>query len=91
MTEVLAALMPIFWQNRLKRVCASVNSDNDASIKLLRKSGLVQCGTSINEVNEKKSEMLEMEIRNPDDGEEEEGKEEGDEGGDISFGDYARV
>ena len=77
MTEVLAALMPILWQKGLKRVWANVNSDNDASIKLLRTSGFVQCGTSINELTEGKSEDLTMEITNPDGGVEEENGEEG--------------
>ena len=82
MTEVLATLMPIFWQEGLKRIWATVNSNNDASITLLRTSGFTQSGTSINEVNGKKSEDLEFEITNPNHGEEEGGEEEGGEEGD---------
>ena len=82
MTEVLAALIPIFWQKGLKMVWATVNSDNEASIKLLRTSGFTQCGTNIVELSEGRSEGLHMEITNPDGGEEEGGEEEGEGGGD---------
>ena len=80
MTEVLAALMPILWQKGLKKVWATVNSQNDASIRLLRASGFIQCGTNVVELNEGKGENMEMEITNPD-GREEEGREEEGEGG----------
>ena len=82
MTEVLAALMPILWQKGLKKVWATVNSENDASIRLLRTSGFIQCGTSIVELNQRKGENLEMEITNPDGREEEGGEEEGEGGSD---------
>ena len=89
MTEVLAALIPILWQKGLKKVWAHVNSDNDASIKLLRTSGFVQCGTSINELNEEKSEDLTMEITNPDGGEEQGIEEENGEEGEGGSNDDA--
>ena len=90
MTEVLAALMPILWQKGLKKIWATVNSNNDASIKLLRTSGFIQCGTSVVESSEGRSEDLSMEITNPDDGEEEgEEKEGGEEEGDRGSDDDA--
>ena len=77
MTEVLAALMPMFWQNGFKRVWANVDSENVASIKLLRRSGFIQCGTSVIELTEGKGENIQMEIANPDSGEEESKEEDG--------------
>ena len=84
MTEVLAALIPIFWQNGLTKVWATVNSENEASIKLLRASGFIQCGTNLVESSQGKSEGLNMELTNPyggiEESEEKEGEEEEGEG-----------
>ena len=79
MTEVLEVLMPMIWQKGVKRVWANVNSENEASLKLLRASGFIQCGTSVTTSMAGTGESLEMEATNPDD----EGKEkEGDGGSD---------
>lgn len=78
MTEVLAALIPIFWQNGLTKVWATVNSENEASIKLLRTYGFMQCGSNLVESSQGKSEGLNMELTNPDGGNEESEEEEGE-------------
>ena len=96
MTEVLAALVPVFWHQGLKRVWADVNLENEASLKVLKKSGFIQVGNAIIESSVGKDESLHMELTNPDGGGEEE--EEEVEGGDkedmsdaSSSGDNARV
>ena len=76
MTEVLAALMPMLWQMGLRKVWANVNSENEAAIRLLRRSGFIQCGTGVVELIEGKGESIEMEITNSDCEEEESGEEE---------------
>ena len=78
MTEVLAALVPVFWQQGLKKVWAEVNLENEASVKVLKKSGFIQVGNTIIESCGEKFESLRMESTNPDGGGENE--EEGDRG-----------
>ena len=94
MTEVLAALVPVFWQQGLKKVWADVNLENKASLKVLKKSGFIQVGNNIIESSKKMHESLRMELTNPNDGGEEEEGEGGDneDGSDASSsGDNGRV
>ena len=94
MTEVIAALVPVFWQQGLKKVWADVNLENEASLKVLKKSGFKQVGNNIIESSEKMHESLRMELTNPNDGGEEEEGEGGDneDGSDASSsGDNGRV
>lgn len=82
MTEVLAALVPIFWEKGLKKVYADANPDNEASLKVLRKCGFTQVGGNIVESLAVEYESLRMELANPCDGEEEGEFEFADEGSD---------
>ena len=95
MTEVLAALVPVFWHQGLKRVWADVNLENEASLKVLKKSGFIQVGNAIIESSVGKDESLHMELTNPDGGGEEEEEGEGGDKEDMSdassSGDNARV
>ena len=83
MTEVLAALMPVFWQRGLRMVYADVEPDNEASVSVLRRCGFVDLEEGMVEVLGK-AVSVRMEIANPDGrrrgGEEEE--EEGEDGED---------
>ena len=94
MTEVLAALIPVFWQQGLKKVWAEVNLENEASVKVLKKSGFIQVGNNIIESCAGKSESLRMELANPDGGGENEeegaGEDKEDESDASSSGDNAR-
>ena len=96
MTEALAALVPVFWQQGLKKVWAVVNLKNEASLKVLKKSGFIQVENNVVVSPIGRHESLRMELTNPDGGGEEE-EEEG-EGGDnedwsaaSSSGDKGRV
>ena len=80
MTEVLAALVPVFWQHRLKKVWADVNLENEASLKVLKKSGFIRVGNNVIESSAGKHESLRMELTNPVGGGEEEEEEEEEEG-----------
>lgn len=86
MTEVLETLIPIFWEHGLKMVCADVEPENGASLRLLRKMGFSQVGANVLELAYKgRCETLRMELRNPDakgegDGEGDGGNEDDDDG-----------
>ena len=75
MTEVLATLIPIFWEKGLKEVHADVNPNNVISMKLLRSFGFRETGSDIIESYAGYCEQLHMELSNPNVKEE---KEEGD-------------
>ena len=95
MTEALAALVPVFWQQGLKKVWAEVNLKNEASLKVLKKSGFIQVENNVVVSPIGRHESLRMELTNPDGGGEEE--EEGEGGDDkdwsaaSSSGDKGRV
>ena len=81
MTEVLETLVPIYWQQGLKRVYADVDPYHEASLGLLRKIGFSQVGENIAESDGERLKTLRLELRNPDveEGEEEEAEEEEEE------------
>ena len=68
MTEVLTALVPVFWQQGLKKVWADVRLKNEAGLKVLKKSGFIQLGNNIIKSSEGKYESLRMGLTNPDGG-----------------------
>ena len=93
MTEVLTALVPVFWQQGLKKVRADVRLKNEAGLKVLKKSGFIQLGNNIIKSSEGKYESLRMELTNPDGGggnEEDEGGEKEDGSDASSSGDNGR-
>ena len=77
-TEVLAALVPIFWQNGLENIYADVNAANVGSMKVLMNFGFLPMGEDI--IEDKLGEWygLRMGLTAPD-GEGEEEEEEDDE------------
>lgn len=77
MAEVLAALVPIFWEKGLETVYADVDPANVASLKVLRKSGFKQVGQNIFESYDGPGENLRMDLTKPEYEEEEEGEGEG--------------
>ena len=84
MTEVLAALIPVFWQQGLKKVWSEVHMANEASLKVLKKSGFIQVGNiqvknNLIHPSVGTHGYVRMELTNPDAGSE---KEEEGEGGD---------
>lgn len=87
MTEVLETLIPIFWEHGLKMVCADVEPENGASLRLLRKMGFWQVGGNIIELAYKgRFETMRMVLRNPDAESEGEGKGEEEEEDDDDDG-----
>lgn len=83
MTEVLAALVPIFWQKGLKKIYADVNAANVGSMKVLMNCGFLPMGENIVEVTVGKWHSLRMGLTEPD----REGDDEGEEEEDIEFAD----
>ena len=82
MTEVLAALIPVFWQQGLKKVWSEVHLENEASLKVLKKSGFIQVGdihvrNNVLDSSVKTHENVRMELKNPDGGSEKKGEGEG--------------
>ena len=86
MTEVLAALIPIFREKGLKKIYADVNAANVGSMKLLMNCGFLPMGEKTIEVMVGKWHSLRMGLTEPDgEGEEEEEEEEEEE--DVEFAD----
>lgn len=73
MTEVLAALVPMFWEKGIRKVYAYVDTSNEASLQLLRKLGFSKDGLDLVESYKPAEEVVRMELRNPDGGGEEKG------------------
>lgn len=95
MTEVLAALITVFWQQGLRKVWAEVDLENEASVRVLKKFGFIQVGNKVAESCTGRTESLRMRLKNPDGGgendEEGEGGDKEDDGSDASSsGDNAR-
>ena len=86
MTEVLTALIPIFWAKGLRRVFADVDPANEGSVQLLKKLGFRQTGQNIVEVYEGREGTMHMQLKNPDRGE-----KGGGGGSGSSSGDSARA
>ena len=76
MTEVLATLVPIFWEQGLKEVYADVSPKNDASIRVLRNFGFHQVGENIAELRGGWCVSLRMELSKPDDDDDDDEEEE---------------
>lgn len=80
MTEVMAKLVPIFWEKGLRVVNADVDPRNEASWRLLRRAGFGQVGNDIVESYAGYCEQMRMELRNPSDGGEERQGDHDDDG-----------
>ncbi len=68
MTEVVAALIPVFWYRGLKKVYADVNPDNVASLKVLKNFDFQHKGDSIVDSLEGWRSTFHMVLLNPDGG-----------------------
>ena len=86
MTEVLAALVPVFWEKGKKKVYADVNPENVASLKLLQNFGFQHEGDNIVDSLEGWRPTFHMVLLNPDGGgdiddddDDDDGDEEGEE------------
>ena len=79
MTEVLAALVPVFWEFELGKVWANVDPENVASLKVLWRSGFKIVEHKNIQSSKGEHVSLRLELANPDlAGDEEQDREEGD-------------
>ena len=79
MTEVLAALVPVFWEFELGKVWANVDPENVASLKVLWRSGFKIVEHKNIQSSKGDHVSLRLELANPDlAGDEEQDREEGD-------------
>ena len=63
--EVLAALVPVFWEYGLRTVYADVGPTNAVGLRLLMKAGFQRVRGDVVESHDGKETILHMELTNP--------------------------